>query len=214
MALYVCYLVQPLSSMQQSILAGICQVTKNEPEQHWLQGLPNRLTLFRIAVVPVLLILFPFNVHFLRLLCAFLFMVASLTDWADGFIARRFNMESKFGAIIDPIADKTLMGAAIVLVAASGSLWAWMAGMLLCRELAVSGLRLVALQQGISLPVTMLAKWKTLFLDVALVCLMVDSPLFGWPWREVGMVSVWLALATSYYSGWMYVQTFWEKTKI
>jgi CDP-diacylglycerol--glycerol-3-phosphate 3-phosphatidyltransferase len=107
-----------------------------------------------------------------------------------------------------------LTGAGLVVLTGTHDLWVWLAGTLLCRELALSGVRLVAQQQGISIHVQALGKWKTLFLDVAIVCLMVNRPLFGWPFSEVGMVCIWVALFLSLYSAWTYVAEFWQKIKI
>lgn len=179
-----------------------------------IKDLPNQLTLIRIAVVPILLILFPFGIDGLRLFCALLFAIAGMTDWLDGVVARQFKLESKLGALIDPIADKMLTGTGLILLAHSHDLWAWMAGTLLCRELVLSGLRQVAQQQGIVIQVNSLGKWKTLFLDVAIVCLMVNRPLFGWPFTQVGMVCIWAALFFSLYSAWLYIQEFWQKSQI
>lgn len=177
----------------------------------WLRDLPNQLTLFRIAVIPVLLFLYPLDFRSLRLFCALLLAFAAMTDWLDGFIARRYQAESKTGALLDPIADKMLTCAALILITRSGALWAWMSGLLLCREVGMSGLRLVAQEKGFDIKVSYLGKWKTLTLDVALVCLLVNEQLFDWPFREVGMISIWSALILSYTSAWWYTREFWEK---
>lgn len=186
----------------------------NEKTPGWLRDLPNQLTLFRIAVIPLLLFLYPLNFSSLRLFCAFLFTFAAMTDWLDGFIARRFKVESKLGALLDPVADKMLTASALVLVSHSQAIWAWMAGVLLCREIAMSGVRMMAQQEGIPIKVSILGKWKTLLLDVALVCLLVNYPLFGWPFREVGMISIWISLALSLFSAWLYIKEFWKKYNI
>ena len=82
----------------------------------------------------------------LSFFCGVLFAIASLTDWLDGYIARKYKMETKLGAVLDPLADKMLTGGALVLVAAENNLWVLVAGMLLCREIAISGIRLIACQ--------------------------------------------------------------------
>ncbi len=180
----------------------------------WLSGLPNQLTLFRIAVIPVLLAMFPLNFESTNLFCAVLFAVASFTDWLDGYIARRFSLESKLGTLIDPIADKMLIAAALVLLAASGVLWAWVAGLLICREMAMSGLRLVAQQQGIVIKVNVFGKLKTMLLDLSVFCLMINRPLFDWPFVQVGMISLWLAVFFSLYSAWLYIKLFLKEIEI
>lgn len=185
----------------------------NDHNPRWLKDLPNQLTLIRIAVVPILLILYPLGIESIKLFCAALFMLAAMTDWLDGFLARKFKAESKLGALLDPIADKMLTCTALLLIASSHAIWAWLAGTLLCREIAMSGIRLVASQQGITINVSLLAKFKTLFLDVALVCLLVNKPLFNWPFQEVGMISIWFALGCSLYSAYLYCREFWKTAK-
>lgn len=183
-------------------------------KEKWLKGLPNQLTLFRIAVIPLLLALFPWGLESLNIFCAALFAIAALTDFADGFIARQFKMESKLGTLIDPIADKLLTTAGLVLLTGSNLVWSWLAGILLCREIALSGLRLVAQQQGLSIPVNWLGKGKTFFLDLAIPCLMVKKPLFGLPFWEVGMISLWISLVLSLVSAWVYIKGFLKQADI
>jgi CDP-diacylglycerol--glycerol-3-phosphate 3-phosphatidyltransferase len=175
-----------------------------------LKNFPNQLTLFRIGVVPVLLVLFPLPFSGIKVFCAVLFAIASLTDWLDGFIARTFQAESSLGALLDPIADKLLMTCAIVLLTAADRMWPWMAGLFLCREMAVSGLRLVALQQQAPLEVSLLGKWKTLVLDVGLFGLLLDRSVWNIPMREAGMFFSWVALVLSLYSGWLYFASFFR----
>ncbi len=185
-----------------------------EKSLDWFKGIPNKLTLFRIGVIPVLLLLFPLDFESLNIFCAFLFAVAAMTDWLDGFIARQFKMESKLGTLIDPIADKLLTTAALVLLVANHMVWAWLAGLLLCRDVALSGVRLVAQEHGISIPVNWFGKFKTLFLDIAIFCLMVRKPLFDLPFREVGMVSLWVATFLSLFSAGIYIRNFVRKVEL
>ena len=180
-------------------------------DQKWIKDLPNQLTLFRIAVVPILLVLFPLGFDALTLFCAFLFAIASITDGLDGIIARQFDSVTKLGVILDPIADKMLTAAGLILLAHDHRIPAWMAGVLLCRELAVSGLRHMAAMHNIEIQVSGIAKWKTFTLDVAITCMMVNRPMFGWPWVEVGMLSLWISLIISVYSAWEYGDKFWKR---
>lgn len=183
-------------------------MSRPDPSRSRFKHLPNQLSLFRIAVVPLILVLYPLEIHSIRLVSAVLFALAAFSDWLDGYIARKFFVESKLGALLDPLADKMLTGTALILLASSHALWPWMAGLLLARELGMSGLRLVALEQGITIKVSTYGKFKTLVLDLALFCLMVDYPLFGWPFHEVGMISIWIALGLSLFSAWLYAKEF------
>lgn len=175
------------------------------------KNLPNYLTLFRIAVIPLLFLLFHFDVSKTNYLCAFLFAFAAFSDWLDGFVARRYNWETKLGALLDPAADKMLSAAAIILLASYGRMWSWVACLFLCREISISNLRLIACGQGVTIKVNIWGKLKTLVLDVALVCLFVNEPLFGWPFKEVGMVSLWVALFLSLFSALLYGRLFYKK---
>ena len=180
----------------------------------WSKNIPNQLTLMRIAAVPILLVLYPLDMENVKVFCGLLFMLAAMTDFADGFIARRFNAESQIGAILDPIADKLLTAVALLLLASNGAMWTWMAGLLLAREIAMNGLRLVARDQNVDIPVSSLGKWKTLFLDVSITCLLVDKQLFGWPFHEVGMTAAWLSFFLSYYSAYLYFSNFWKNSNL
>jgi CDP-diacylglycerol---glycerol-3-phosphate 3-phosphatidyltransferase len=177
-------------------------------------SIPNYLTLFRIGVVPFLLVLYPLDIRGVRLFCALLFALAALTDWLDGYIARTYKAESRLGAMLDPLADKMLTASALLLLAYSRNMWVWMAGVFLCRDVAISGARLIAARQGFSIPVDLIGKFKTLFLDIALTCLLVNEALFGWPFREVGMGCAWIAFFCSITSAWQYFKLFWEKVEL
>jgi CDP-diacylglycerol--glycerol-3-phosphate 3-phosphatidyltransferase len=141
------------------------------------------------------------------------FIVAAVTDFFDGWLARRFNAASVWGAILDPIADKVLVCATLVgLLAGGGVALTLPAGLILMREFAVSGLREVVSARGLKLPVTWLAKWKTTIQLVALAALIV---LFGWPafglpltwalpWAEAAFGLLWLAAAITVLTGAQY----------
>lgn len=142
-----------------------------------------------------------------------IFVVAASTDWVDGFLARRWGATSKWGAILDPIADKVLITGAILGVLTSGSLTmiAIPCGLILFREFAVSALR-EALPDHAELPVTQLAKWKTLVQLVALgayqLILLWDG--FGlpleWqpPFQDFAYFLIWLAAIITLWTGWQY----------
>lgn len=174
----------------------------------FLKGLPNKLTFFRIVSIPVLLFLYPLNFEKLNVFCACLFAIAAWTDFFDGFIARQFKMESKLGMLLDPIADKLLSTSMLVLLAADHTIWPWLVALLLCRDLALSGMRIVACEQGFMLSVSWMGKLKTICLDTAIFCLMMKKQLFGWPFLEVGMISLWLATFLSFCSAFLYSRKF------
>lgn len=190
------------------------------------KGLPNYLTLFRIASIPVLLVFYPLSIHLkigvVQIFCAGLFGVAAFTDLLDGYFARRFKLESKIGVILDPIADKTLVATGLVLLVSTGALWTTVAGLFIVREIIVTGARLASIQHGFEIPVSALGKFKTLFLDFAIGFLLVndqpylfnDEAFWGIPWRNIGMILMWIAFFLSMYSAWEYLNNFFKKIKL
>ncbi|NRA64117.1 MAG: CDP-diacylglycerol--glycerol-3-phosphate 3-phosphatidyltransferase [Pseudobacteriovorax sp.] len=173
------------------------------------QGLPNKLTMMRIIAVPLLLILFPWQFTSLRVICAIIFGLAAITDFFDGYLARKYGAETKLGAVLDPISDKILVTAALILLVGASIVPAWMATALICREMAISGLRLAATEQNFSITVNQLGKWKTGVQDLSIGFLMSTLPsLYGW-----GMGLLWLALGLSLYSGYRYWQEYWKNVE-
>ena len=123
---------------------------------------PNRLSLMRIGSVPVItLLLMLDNAMWARYAALFLFIAASITDFVDGHIARKYNLVTNFGKFIDPVADKLLVLSAMVMLSWHGLLPAWIVVAVLFRELAVDGLRLVAVEQGHVIAAGKLGKIKT-----------------------------------------------------
>lgn len=183
-------------------------------EKNWIKSLPNQLTLFRMAVIPIILLLYPLGFRSLELFSAFLFALGSISDGLDGFIARKFNASSKLGSVLDPVADKMLTAAALVLLAGNGVIYTWVAALFLCREVGISGLRHIAAERNIEISVSAWGKWKTFILDVSLTCMFVNENIFGWPWVEVGMICLWVSLALSLYSAWEYSTGFWKQAEI
>jgi CDP-diacylglycerol---glycerol-3-phosphate 3-phosphatidyltransferase len=174
----------------------------------WFKNLPNQLTLGRIVAIPVLLLVYPFNTAFTDILSAVLFAIAGFTDILDGYIARKYEQETKMGALLDPVADKMLSGACLLLLASSHNLAAWICGFLLCRDIAVSGMRLIAAEGGHTIKVSSIGKVKTIAQDVGIFCLLMGSDYLDIPFRVTGMISIWIALFISLYSGYLYFREF------
>lgn len=167
----------------------------------------------RIVSVPVLLVIYPMNTGFTDYLCAMIFLVAAITDFFDGYLARKYDSITRLGMLLDPIADKMLSGACMIILAYSQHLSAWMAGVLLCRDIGITGLRLVALEQGIRINVSQLGKWKTFFQDIGIFGLMLNHDAFGLPWLVTASIAMWLTLGVSLYSGFLYVREFLAQSK-
>lgn len=174
------------------------------------EGLPNKLTLARMAAIPMLMVLYPWNFFVIDIICAVLFSLAAITDFLDGYIARKYQLVSAFGELIDPIADKMLVAAALILLTARGVMPSWVAILLISREFAVSGIRLVSLKDGVAIPVDTLGKYKTVLQDVGIVCLLVNVTLFDLSLYYVGMICLLGALGLSLYSAYFYWLAYWS----
>jgi CDP-diacylglycerol--glycerol-3-phosphate 3-phosphatidyltransferase len=122
---------------------------------------PNQLTLLRILLIPFFLFYFTQSVMSQKLTGTIIFFVAAATDWYDGYIARRFNIITRWGQFMDPLADKLLISSALIAFAWIQLLQWWMVIAIITRDVLITSLRLFALQMGKSIVTSMLAKWKT-----------------------------------------------------
>jgi CDP-diacylglycerol--glycerol-3-phosphate 3-phosphatidyltransferase len=162
---------------------------------------PNGLTVLRIAAIPILIVLFSFPSRFLALLSALLFSAAAVTDYLDGFLARRQGKVTFFGKVLDPVADKLLNASALIMLTAHGWVPAWMVCVIIGRELAVTGLRSVAAGKGMDVSSSRLGKLKTGFQIAAIIPLMIHFPFLGLNSQAIGEVFLWLALGFTVWSG-------------
>lgn len=175
-----------------------------------LKSLPNQLTLLRIAAIPVICLLLVIGWDWLRWIALILYVVAAVTDWLDGFLARRMGLGSDLGKMLDPIADKLLVGALLVTFAFTRDFSIWElapAIAILMREIFVSGLREFLGNKAVTVPVTFLAKWKTTLQLIALFFVIVDGLL-----PSFGLISgglLWLAAILTVWTGWQYLSSTW-----
>ena len=146
-------------------------------------NIPNILTLMRVALIPVFIVLFllPFSWSYWAASAVFAF--ASFTDWLDGYLARRLNQSTPFGAFLDPVADKLLVAVALVLLAAEhANLWLTIpAIIIICREIMVSALRewMAEIGERAQVAVSNIGKWKTAAQMLALIILLANPPSFN-----------------------------------
>jgi CDP-diacylglycerol--glycerol-3-phosphate 3-phosphatidyltransferase len=163
---------------------------------------PNGLTLIRIAIIPLIIILFSFPMSpFMTFLSAVVFSVAAFTDYLDGFLARRQGKVTFMGKAMDPVADKLLTSSAFIMLAAHGWVPAWMVCVIVGRELAVTGLRSVIASKGMDISASRLGKLKTGFQIAAIIPLMIHYPFFGLDAQGIGQILLWLALGFTVWSG-------------
>ena len=172
--------------------------------------LPNLLTLFRIFVTPLFFIFFfYFPTRVFSLLASLLFALASLTDFLDGYIARRWNLETSLGKFLDPLADKILVSLTMIMLIPLGRIYVWMVMVIIARELAITGLRSIAVGEGIVIQASALGKYKTIFQSIALVGLCLHYEYFGVDFQTVGMLFMWIAVLMTIWSGVAYFRHFY-----
>jgi len=185
------------------------------PRRQKIFNLPNILTYGRIAAVPavVVLLFWPHEFWF-RWAALGVYAAAAVTDFFDGYLARAWSQQSALGRMLDPIADKLLVAACLVMLVADGSIRSysiWAAIVILTREILVSGLREFLAELRVSVPVTTLAKWKTTMQLVALGFLVVgnagDALLPAGMTVQIGLVLLWIAALLTFVTGWDYLKS-------
>ncbi len=175
--------------------------------------IPNILTLFRIVLVPILVITFYLPFKGANLVAAVMFAIGAITDWLDGWIARRFGQMSAFGAFLDPVADKlTVTVTLFLLVQADPSMYmAVVCAIIVGREITISALRewMAVIGERSKVSVATLGKFKTILQMVAIVILLWRQPFIGLPLYEVGQVMLGIAAVLTIWSAVVYLRAAW-----
>lgn len=173
---------------------------KNDLE---IDNLPNRLTIFRMLMIPVIVLTLYFDKDtpgallsyrkYLGHIACWIFVVASITDFFDGYIARKRDIVTVFGSFLDPIADKFLVVASLIMLLALDRVNAVVVIILVLREMYMTSLRLLAMTEEISVPVSSLGKWKTGTQMVAIPMLMIHERFLWLPMEKIGTVLIYVA---------------------
>ena len=181
-------------------------------------NLPNILTMTRIAAIPVMAVILFSPTKSAGFWAAVVFSLASITDWLDGYLARRMGIVTVFGKFLDPIADKLIVMAALIMILPFNRVPAWMVLVILGREIIITGLRGIASSEGIVIQASDLGKFKTIFQLVAIIGLLLH---FDYNWffgiehvlvrvnmHNVGMFFLWIATLLTAWSGVDYLARF------
>ncbi len=162
-------------------------------------NLPNKLSIARVLCIPVIVTLLHFPSDTCRIIAAVLFIIGCLTDFLDGRIARKHNLITDFGKFIDPVADKLLVLTTMIMLIHSGKMPAWIVIIILCRELAVDGLRMVAVTKGQVIAAGPLGKWKTACQMVLISAMLIlnFSVYDAWPLTVLAGIVVLLTLISA-----------------
>ncbi len=178
-----------------------------------LINIPNLLTLLRIALIPVIIVVFYLSAGWASQASALIFGLAAATDWFDGYLARRLNQVSPLGAFLDPVADKLMVVTALVLlVEASPTPWLSIpAVVIIGREITISALRewMAELGERTQVAVSMIGKIKTTLQMIAIIMLLFRDDLLGIPIYKIGMILLYLAVVLTLWSMLIYLRAAW-----
>jgi len=180
-------------------------------------NLPTQLTLARICLVPLVVVFLISTDTFHSLVAAVLFGAAALTDWLDGLIARRRRQETTLGKLLDPVADKLLVAAALISLVQVGRVEAWIVVLIVGREFAVTGLRGVSAAQGVVIAASDFGKYKTVSQYVAVTLLILERnvpAILEGEYVYVSRGALWVALTLTVFSGLDYFIRFYRQTDL
>ena len=187
-------------------------------QHHPILNPPNILTMFRVACIPLMVVLLFSSSRESCFWAAWVFAIASATDWIDGHLARRMGIETVFGKFLDPIADKLIVTAALIMILPFNRVPAWMVFVVLAREIVITGLRSIASSEGIVIQASDLGKYKTIFQLTAIIGLLlhyeynwffgIAHPLLTVNMHNAGMFFFWIAFVLTVWSGVDYLARF------
>ena len=182
-----------------------------------MYNLANQLTLFRIILIPLLVICFYLPYDWRFPVCAILFTIAGITDWADGYIARKYELSTPFGAFLDPVADKLMVAVALgLLIELHNSLFFTLpATVIICREIVISALREWMAEVGAraTVAVSMIGKVKTTLQIIAIVMLLAFDPSKHTEMKWAGLAALYIAALLTLWSMIVYLRAAWPSFK-
>ncbi len=195
----------------QNFLKDFFDKMKVSEEIKELLNLPNTITLLRLSVIPVLFLLLLSPGRILSMVIAVLFIIASITDLVDGYVARKYNIVTTMGKFLDPVADKLVVTTAMIMMIPIERIPAWIVAIIIMRDLFVDGLRNVASAEGLVIDASRLGKQKTLCQVFAISALLIHyDTVFGINAHLVGLAVLYLALVLTVWSGLDYFKKFYR----
>ncbi len=176
-------------------------------------NLPNRLTLARMFLIPVFLAVVTLKIKYGDIIAAGVFVLAASTDGLDGYIARKNKQVTTLGKFMDPLADKLLVSAALIVLVELGKLSAWVAVLIIGREFMVTGLRAIAAAEGVVISASKLGKWKTVTQIIAIAVMFLHNVTFQILGFDLGKIAMAVAVFFTIWSGVDYVSKGWHLLK-
>ncbi len=196
--------------LKKCMIILIFNFNSNYKDKYML-NLANLLTISRILIIPIIILCFFINQNWSNWVIAILFIVACITDFFDGYVARHMNQISKLGRFLDPIADKLLVASLLMMLVYTKGISVYgiiPAIIILCREILVSGLREFLAELQVSMPVTKLAKWKTTSQMIALAVLSLAPALnHDFTFHVIGEIFLWIAAILTVMTGYDYLKS-------
>ena len=183
---------------------------QENPGTRLIFNLPNSLTLIRIFCIPLVAVFLTFTGRLSSFLAAAFVGMAFITDILDGFFARRHGSVTVLGKFLDPLADKILVSVTMIMLIPPGRIPVWMVILIISREMAITGLRSVAVSEGVVIQASALGKYKTIFQATALIGLCLHYEYVQINFHIVGMVFLWGAFLLTLWSGWDYFRQFYQ----
>jgi CDP-diacylglycerol--glycerol-3-phosphate 3-phosphatidyltransferase len=174
-------------------------------------NLPNALTIGRIMAIPIIVLLLFYPGKVVSFIAALIFLFAAITDGLDGYLARKQNVVTTLGKFLDPLADKLLVITALIMLIHLGRVPAWIVAIIAGREMAVTGLRAIAINEGIIISASQLGKYKTLLQVIATTTLICHYSYYSIDFHNVGIISLWAALVLTMWSGLEYFRGFFRQ---
>jgi CDP-diacylglycerol--glycerol-3-phosphate 3-phosphatidyltransferase len=171
-------------------------------------SLPNGLTIIRVLAIPIILLLLFYPGRIYQLITAILFLSAAVTDTLDGYLARRRGMVTTLGMFLDPLADKLLIVTALIALIPARGIPTWMVILIVGREIAVTGLRGIAVAQDIVISPSVWGKYKTIFEVISISFIILNGNYFSIDFYQIGMGLLWVALFLAVFSGGDYFKKF------
>ena len=190
-------------------------MTRSEFSRKNLTGLPNLLTYFRMATIPAIVVVLTPPASMESLNAAFvLFLIASFTDYLDGILARRHNLVTSIGKLLDPLADKLLTSVVMIMLIPVGKIPAWLVFIIIGRDITVTGLRSIAASQGLILDASRMGKNKLISQTVGLCFLLLSISGIQHLFDTIGMAFLWVSVILSCWSARDYCRQFYRQAKL
>lgn len=164
-------------------------------------NIANKITVFRVFLVPLFLIVLYMDFPYNQFVAAGIFIIAALTDTLDGYLARSRNLVTNFGKFIDPLADKILVSAALIALVEMNKVPAWLVVVIIAREFTITGFRVIAASEGVTIAASPLGKFKTITQLIAIPLLLLDNFPFNSTGIQVDIIMMYLALFFTVLSG-------------